>query len=112
MSRTSAMPASSLLREILRENPHLKDQRSKENWIVLLESVLSGHHVFGRIDREGLVRFFSLSLFPSFVLVIFVLIEFSVYRIFRTPMITRLRLSGSMCLKTILIRVEPSYCGR
>ena len=80
MSRTSAMPASSLLREILRENPHLKDQRSKENWIVLLESVLSGHHVFGRIDREGLVRFFFF-----IVISLFRTCYFCTYRIFRLP---------------------------
>ncbi|KAI5118450.1 hypothetical protein M0805_006269 [Coniferiporia weirii] len=54
LSRASSMPASSLLREVLRENPHLGAQRSKESWLDLVGDVLGAHDVFGRIDREGL----------------------------------------------------------
>ncbi|KAH8119302.1 hypothetical protein DFH11DRAFT_1722828 [Phellopilus nigrolimitatus] len=54
LSRASSMPASSLLREVLRENPHLDSQRTKKSWLRLVEDVLSAHEVFGRIRRDGL----------------------------------------------------------
>ncbi|THH10522.1 hypothetical protein EW145_g1278 [Phellinidium pouzarii] len=54
LSRTSSMPASSLLREVLRENPHLGNGRSREGWLDVVEDVLISNDVFGRVDREGL----------------------------------------------------------
>lgn len=55
LSRASSMPVSSLLREVLRENPHLADQMSKATWQALAEEVLQSHAVFGRVERQGLV---------------------------------------------------------
>lgn len=54
LSRASSMPASSLHRELLRENPHLTERREKHLWIALIESVLASHPYFGRIERKGL----------------------------------------------------------
>lgn len=62
LSRASSMPPSCLLRDVFRENPHLVDRRSKDAWLVLINSVLGHHDYFGKIEREGLVR---LSLFSS-----------------------------------------------
>ncbi|TDL25995.1 hypothetical protein BD410DRAFT_560374 [Rickenella mellea] len=53
ISRASSMPASSLLREVLREQPQVGAQRTKKAWLVLLSEVLSASEVFGRIEREG-----------------------------------------------------------
>lgn len=58
LSRASSMPASSLFREVVRENPHMSDRRSKEAWLAMIRSVLQCHAYFGRIEREGLVRLF------------------------------------------------------
>lgn len=55
LSRASSMPTSTLLKVVLRENAHLVDQRSKDSWLKIVQSVLRSHDVFGRIDREGLV---------------------------------------------------------
>jgi hypothetical protein len=58
LSRASSMPASSLFREILREQPQMARERTREGWIEEFERVLSGNgrEVFGRVEREGLVR--------------------------------------------------------
>lgn len=56
LSRASSMPASSLLREVLRENPQLVNKRSKDTWLELVNEVLRSSNVYGRIDREGMVR--------------------------------------------------------
>ncbi|KAL5523823.1 hypothetical protein ACEPAG_7996 [Sanghuangporus baumii] len=53
LSRASSMPASSLVREVLRENPHLANQRSKSDWLDVASVVLESNDVFGRIDRMG-----------------------------------------------------------
>ncbi|KAL5507240.1 hypothetical protein ACEPAH_6696 [Sanghuangporus vaninii] len=53
LSRASSMPASSLVREVLRENPHLANQRSKSDWLGVASVVLESNDVFGRIDRVG-----------------------------------------------------------
>ncbi|KAL5528386.1 hypothetical protein ACEPAF_7522 [Sanghuangporus sanghuang] len=53
LSRASSMPASSLVREVLRENPHLANQRSKSDWFGVASVVLESNDVFGRIDRVG-----------------------------------------------------------
>lgn len=56
LSRASSMPASSLLREVLREQPQLAHQRAKDEWLSLIEDTLAnapGCEVFGRIDRIG-----------------------------------------------------------
>lgn len=54
LARASSMPASSLIRELLRENPHLNGRRSHDAWLDLINTVLRSHVVFGRIDRQGL----------------------------------------------------------
>lgn len=54
LARASSMPASSLIRELLRENPHLNGRRSHDVWLDLINTVLRSHVVFGRIDRQGL----------------------------------------------------------
>lgn len=57
LSRASSMPASSLLREVLREQPQLAHQRTKGEWLSLIEDTLAyapGCTVFGRIDRSGM----------------------------------------------------------
>ncbi|KAL5485163.1 hypothetical protein ACEPAI_7805 [Sanghuangporus weigelae] len=53
LSRASSMPASSLVREVLRENPHLANQRSKSDWLGVASVVLESNDVFGRINRMG-----------------------------------------------------------
>lgn len=55
LSRASSMPASTLLKVVLRENAHLIEQRSKDSWLEIVRDVLRSHDVFGRIDRDGLV---------------------------------------------------------
>ncbi|KLO18328.1 hypothetical protein SCHPADRAFT_120580 [Schizopora paradoxa] len=57
LSRASSMPASSLLREVLREQPQLAHQRTKAECLSLIEDTLAnapGCTVFGRIDRSGM----------------------------------------------------------
>ena len=56
LSRASSMPASTLLRELCRAQPQMVNERSKDEWIEEIEAVLSGSDVFGRVQRDGLVR--------------------------------------------------------
>ena len=60
LSRASSMPASSLIRELLRAQPHMAHERNRTEWLEEIELVLCGSDVFGRVEREGLVRFFVL----------------------------------------------------
>ena len=56
LSRVSSMPTSVLLREVQRAQPHLSSQRSKDEWLNIIEDTLChspGCDVFGRIDRKG-----------------------------------------------------------
>ena len=54
LARASSMPATSLCRDLLRSNPHLAANRSRDALLDLINAVLHAHKVFGRIDREGL----------------------------------------------------------
>ena len=62
LSRASSMPASSLVREVLRENPHLANQRSKSDLLGIASVVLESNNVFGRIERVGFVSLLSMKL--------------------------------------------------
>lgn len=55
LSRASSMPASTLVKVVLRENAHLIGQRGKDSWLEIIQDVLQSHDIFGRIDRQGLV---------------------------------------------------------
>jgi len=53
LARASSMPVSSLVRDILREQPRLASERSKAEWMGVVDEVLETNDVFGRVNRVG-----------------------------------------------------------